>query len=65
MESTGIGYTFTNYFAVIPLISHVSNMSVIALYLTQKKLKDNADSAEDTVKSIKCPRFLLFLVLVL
>ncbi len=65
MESTGIGYTFTNYFAVIPLISHVSNMSVIALYLTQKKLKDNSEAYRDAVKAIKCPRFLLFLVLVL
>ena len=43
LESISIGYTFTNYFAISPLISHLTAMYVLALFFNLNHQKSKID----------------------
>jgi hypothetical protein len=38
-ESVALGYTFTNYLAIIPAIAFITNMSILAQYQTYNKVR--------------------------
>ena len=51
LESISIGYTFTNYFAISPLLSHLTAMYVLALFFNLNHQKTKMTKMVDGVKT--------------
>jgi hypothetical protein len=63
LESISIGYTFTNYFALSPLISHLTTMSVLALFFTLNHMKTKLNKEADGVTTPAVDKYILYFIL--
>ncbi len=62
LESISLGYTFTNYFALSPLISHLTAMSVLALFFNLNHQKSKLYAGTDFVKTPEVHKYILYIL---